>query len=321
MINKVTNNSLIPSKFDHSNLDTLAQLSRFPKTGGLRQPDALLKRAKTKYFTNALSLKLADLKTDLMQSYYNSYHCNETLKQNGKKITGRYCNNRWCLTCNRIRTAKLINGYYGTLEKMEDKQFVTLTVPNVPAELLEETINDMATTINGIRKRFHRKTVGVKLVALRKLEVTYNKKRNDYHPHYHFIVNGYEEAQALKNFWVERYEGTSVNAQDVRPADNKSVMELFKYFTKIVTKGSLQIKQLDIIFSAMRGKRVFQSMGIKKDVSEDIEEVQSQEYAVLESSIIDWEWEGIDWVDKSTGEVLTGHTPSQVVLDILENSS
>ena len=88
-------------------------------------------------------------------------------------------------------------------------------------------------------------------------------------------------------------------------------MELFKYFTKIVTKQQIYLKPLDVIFSAMRGMRVFQPMGIKKDVSEDIKELQSERYADLESREVEWTWLDTDWIDRTTGETLTGYTPSE----------
>ena len=39
--------------------------------------------------------------------------------------------------------------------------------------------------------------------------------------------------------------------------------ELFKYFSKIVSNKTIEIKALDIIFNAMRGNRVFQPMNVK----------------------------------------------------------
>src|ERR1035437_2148495 len=79
----------------------------------------LKKRARSKFVANALSLALVDTKSELNQSYWNTWHCNETLTQHGNKITARYCNNRWCNTCNRIRTAKLMNGYLPALKKLQ----------------------------------------------------------------------------------------------------------------------------------------------------------------------------------------------------------
>ena len=90
-------------------LDTLAQLRTETPS---KPPVTLVKRAKAKFLTNGLSFPLIDLNSPLKKSYWLTWHCTSVLLQEGQKITSRYCNNRWCIVCNRIRTAKLINGYF-----------------------------------------------------------------------------------------------------------------------------------------------------------------------------------------------------------------
>lgn len=310
-------------------LDTLAQLATPAPDKGLRGgKSVLLKRARSKYITNNITLKLADLDNARKKSYYNTFHCCRQMVQQGKKVTSKYCNNRWCLTCNRIRTAKLVNGYMKPLlQEMEDKYFVTLTIPNVPAEMLSETLDTMHSTFRAIMKTFEKqekRSVGIKkrLVGIRKLETTFNPAAGTFHPHYHNVVEGKETAEALVDEWLKRYPDANRAAQNVKPADAGSVMELFKYFTKIATNKVVHIQALDTIIAAMRGRRVFQAMGIKKNVSEDIEELRSQIYADLEEREAFWTWieGGSDWVDGSTGEMLTGYVPSANVIRITENT-
>lgn len=291
-------------------LDTLAQLATERKI--------LQKRARSKYITNNISIRLADLKSEMEKSYWNSFHCCETLTQSGQSVIGKYCNNRWCLTCNRIRTAKLINGYAGTLKALTDKQFVTLTIPNVPGPELEQSIIQMQKEFRLIQKLFQirRKTP---IVGIRKIEVTFNPTRNDFHPHFHLVVSGSEIASAIINEWLKRFPSASRQAQDERPADDNSTMELFKYFTKIITKKHFYIDALDTIFKAMRNKRTFQPMGIKKIVSEDIAELQAIIYNDLEPREAVWTWiqEATDWIDQKSGETLTGYSPSEAVKNLL----
>ena len=70
--------------------------------------------------------------------------------------------------------------------EMQKYEFVTLTSPNVTAERLEEEIRDYAKAFKRFSelKAFDNMNVGY----IRKLELTYNKDRNDYNPHYHLIV-------------------------------------------------------------------------------------------------------------------------------------
>ena len=53
------------------------------------------KRARAKAFTNSYLFDLIDLKSPLVKSYWNTYHCSRTILQEGKKLTSKYCNNRW----------------------------------------------------------------------------------------------------------------------------------------------------------------------------------------------------------------------------------
>ena len=277
----------------------------------------LQKRARAKYLTNGITDKLRRLDSDLKQSYLNTFFCASILVQSGLKITGKYCNNRWCLVCNRIRTAKLIIAYRDVLERLPDKHFVTLTVPNVPAAELYATIRLMIQEMRRIQNHVFRKR-GAPITGVRKLECTYNAIRNDFHPHLHLVVSGGQAAADLVSEWLKAWPTAKRAAQDVRPADMNATMELFKYFTKVLTDGTVYASALDVIFTAMRGLRVFQPMGIRKDIPEDIEEIQAEIYRDLEERETHWNWVETDWVDKSTGEVLADYTPSANLKKLIE---
>jgi len=296
-------------------LDTLAQLTPVRKN--------LQKRARSKYITNALAMKLADLNSPLRQSYWNSYHCCESLQQTGQTIVGKYCNNRWCLTCNRIRTAKMIIGYDESLRRLTSRRLLTLTVPNCNAESLLDTIEKMQTTIRMIQKSLlKRKSLPIKIVGLRKLEITYNPKRNDFHPHFHIVLSDDSDVcKIVIDEWLRRFPEANRSAQDERPCDDSTTMELFKYVTKIVTKNRLYVSALDTIFKATYRKRTFQPMGLKKDVSEDVEEIQSIIYSDLIPAEATWTWfdEATDWIDQGSGETLTGYTPSEAIKKLIND--
>lgn len=278
----------------------------------------LRKRAKAKYVTNSVTFRLTKLDSSLHKSYLNTFFCASTLRQSGDKITGKYCNNRWCLVCNRIRTAKLIQGYNTVLEDLPDKYFVTLTIPNVTGNDLSVTIRKMISDLSVTVGNLQRKKFNIKL--LRKLECTYNPLRNDYHPHFHLIVSGEKVSRVIVDAWLKLYPAANMQAQDIRPADKGAIIELFKYFSKIISKGSIYPEPLDIIFRAMYQRRVFQPVGIKK-ITEDIEELQSEIYADLIEAERTWTWIENDWIDKETGECLTGYEPSEVLINLLTKSN
>jgi len=236
------------------------------------------------------------------------------LDQEGVRLKGKYCNNRWCNGCNRLRTAKLINGYSPALQKLYDPYFVTLTIPSVPHDKLGESMELMHKRFYQLRDRMRKQ--GFPVIGLRKMECTYNPAKG-YHPHYHLIVSGEHIAKQIVNDWLTYYwKGTSPKGQDYKKADENSIKEMFKYFTKMITKSddgehSFSVEPLDKIFIAMKGKRVFQPMGIKR-VSEDIEKEQSVQYDGITPNYKTWQYDDkkADYVDKF-GLTLSGYVPSE----------
>lgn len=302
------------------------------------------KRSRRKYFSWRFVLPLIDLNSPLTKSYWNTFYCCNTLIREGEKVTATwtrneegnlmspYCKNRWCLVCSSIRTAVLINTYKPILESWDDKHFVTLTVPNMPT-------GDLAGAIDGIQREFRKikhmmkirngRGKGDKFVGFRKLECTYNHDRDDFHPHYHVIVRGEGAACELLNEWLRRFPEARKIAQDVRKADDDSVMELFKYFTKLTAKingkyGVPKIEALDMMFQTMRGRRTFQNFGFntprveKEEISEEVKEVAKEIEKETVREVYVWAQEYHDWVCKETGELLTGYEPTERWRELVE---
>lgn len=297
-------------------LDTLAQLRTDPPTKPL---ETLTRRAKAKFITNGLIFPLIDLNSPLKNSYWRTWHCTNVLLQEGHKITSQYCNNRWCIVCNRIRTAKMINKYYPVIKsELPDLYFTTLTFPNVKGEDLRQAISDMISNFQRIKDKMRNRDQ-VKIKGIRKLECTTNYKRWDYNPHFHFLINGRDPAELLQKYWLLRYPQAYHKAQDIVKANDGSIIELLKYATKLVTKddytkldnGQIQIqihpKALDTIFRALYRKRTYQGFGIKLKLNEDVEELKSEVYEEILSDIDVWKWDqdNSDWIS-TYGELLTG---------------
>lgn len=122
---------------------------------------------------------------------------------------------------------------------------------------------------------------------------------------------------------------SSWKAQDVRPADDKSLKELFKYFTKltvttkdkegkILDKSLIDPKRMDVIFRALRGRRVYQPFGGIRVLDEEIDTVQVQKYDFLEEGKTQvWRWKANDWMN-DVGECLTGYQPSKKFAEFLD---
>jgi len=284
----------------------------------------LTKRSRSKFFAMAFILRMVDVDSHLRKSYWNSYHCCDKMAETSSgKTSSNYCNNRWCLVCNRIRSAKMIHAYMPVLKEWDDKHFVTLTIPNVPADGLNLAIDTMQAGFRKIKHQFQtqnqRKQRDEKLIGLRKLECTYSIDRDDYHPHYHAVIQGEQNACDLLAEWLKRFPDAKEAAQDIRPADDDSVHELFKYFTKLIAKinGKTAIlpEQLDVMFRVLRGKRTFQNFGFikpkgTKEISDEAMEIAKEIEREIVVEVYQWCQEMHDWIGKTTGKKLTGYEPS-----------
>jgi hypothetical protein len=297
------NNSLL-------SLDTIAQ----PVHAKGRED--LLKRAKNRYFSSELARALSVVDSPLNKAYRRTiFDCTALLIQEGYSIKSKYCNARWCNTCNRIRTAKLLEGYRKPLEAFSDLQFVTLTAPYVTREDLKEAIKTRIKTVQLII-RARRRTTAIN--GIRKLECTYNAEADRYHPHFHFFIDGKENAEWVVSQWLQRNPTAKHWCQDIQPA--KDLIELFKYTTKIVSKTDkgfqVYVQPLDNIFQSMYGLRTFQPFGNVRMVSEDIENIKADTYDVPWYESLVWMWEGNDWHSMITGEPLTGYEPSKRMIEL-----
>lgn len=300
-------------------LDKLAQLQPTLNINELQGREKLKKKARAKYFTNALVARLLPIDSNLHKSYLNSYYCNSVYEQKGNTLTTTYCNNRWCMVCNRIRTAKMINGYIDPIKALIDPYMVTLTVPNVPDAELSHTIDLMISAFSKIVNSWNTHNKENKLTGIRKIECTYNPNTDTFHPHFHVILSKKENASSLVDKWLRAFPDAKNIAQNCKQADLFSLMELFKYFTKILTnKHDFYAEKMDIIFNSMRRRRVYQPFGNVHIVSEDIDEYETQAYKDLADEDRMWKWLDSDWVDENTGECLSGYTPNQQFKELID---
>lgn len=288
------------------------------------------KRARAKYVQGPLLDALISLNSRYQKRYQDTKMCSGLIYQDNGKLTSRYCGNRWCRICNRIRTGKLLNGYKPALQNMKDQQFLTLTVPNVTGNQLRATIQKMISTVRRIQEIRRQKENIPGINCIRKLECTYNVEHDNYHPHFHFIIDGLTEAEYLRDMWLKFWPDANPKGQKIVKAYNAK--ELFKYFTKLTSKSSKKVDRrgkciineedhypeaLDLIFQAIEKIRIVQPMGKIKMVSDDIEELTAEKY---DETITDdpenkfFMWNGKNWFSPYTGNLLTSFEPNKQLI-------
>lgn len=258
--------------------------------------ETFAKRGRADFFSTNFKIALANANTTspYRNKYLKSIICSRELTAKDGKITGIYCNQRWCITCNRIRTALLLNKYLDQIKAMTEPYFFTLTLKNCKAEDLRERVKFMVKTWGIIQKKFYKKG---NTIGFRKLEVTYNQKFNDYHPHFHGIINSKEKAEIVVKQWIKAVTaaGIEISAQwqNIKPAKAGSEKELMKYTTVLLPKrkkgqswedllikdGYIKkhLQSQDIIFQALEKIRTFQYFGFKQQEPEAEQESQEEE--------------------------------------------
>ena len=242
--------------------------------------EALQKRAKRKYINAPLIEHLSLLNSPLKSKYIDTLKCSSSIKvtDDGKTCT-RYCKRTWCAICAPIRTAIRINNYTKSLNELQDLQFTTLTIANVPANEIKNTIQRFRLIFRQFRNTY-KKATGLVFKGVYNFEVTYNYKTKLYHPHIHILheyIDNFSHSDTgelcndLIIYWLDHTIGeTSAKAQDTRPCTD--LIEGFKYQSKSIFKlkvknqfhAFIPVVELDNIFQQIEGVRCFQPFGIKK---------------------------------------------------------
>ncbi|MDC5467571.1 protein rep, partial [Acinetobacter baumannii] len=162
-------------------------------------------------------------------------------------------------------------------KQKEDKQFIflPLTTPNVKNEHLE---NEIKIYNKSFKKMFERKKVKtITKGYVQKLEITYNKKRDDYNPHFHVLIAVNKSYFTDKRYyisqkeWLEMWrdvtgnsEITQVHIQKVKRNNNKELYEMAKYSGKD-NDYLINQKVFDAFYKALKGKQVLVYSGLFKD--------------------------------------------------------
>lgn len=168
-----------------------------------------------------------------------------------KLYTANFCHNRFCPMCAKRKALKDMVALDCMTKWIIEKQerrflFLTLTVPNVCADALDSKIREMNYAFDKFvrRKSFKKAVKGY----VKKLELTYNKKADSYHPHFHVLLSvskGYfsNMTQYLtRDKWLSEWQAVmndnDINQVDIRAfrenndKEQKAILELAKYIAK-----------------------------------------------------------------------------------------
>ena len=213
-----------------------------------------------------------------------------------KLDVGFFCGIRLCPGCawrESIRNAERVASISGALaDQGRVMLMVTLTVPNVPADRLRSAVQHINRSWVRLLKR---QRYAPWADNVRKLEITYNRARDDYHPHLHCIVyvtpsyfgKRYISQQQLLQDWREVTGLPQITQVDVRRCRDRgttnAVLEIAKYSAK-ASDYSQSEEVLDTMYGALHHTRLMTYAGKCKALSTAYDGGELEEYKQLDTT-------------------------------------
>lgn len=244
------------------------------------------KKQRNQVFQKFIKRHIGENQMDLVEdcNTFLSFVADKTLEKQ-KLYKANSCKNRFCPVCAWRKARKDALGLslmMQYIKQQENKEFIflTLTTPNVMCEELE---NEIKRYNNSFRKLIKRKKVGSVIKGyVRKLEITYNKKRDDYNPHFHVLIAVNKSYFTDKRYYISQQEWldlwrdvtgiseiTQVQVQKIRQNNNKELYEMAKYSGKD-SDYLINQKVFDAFYKSLKGKQVSVYSGLFKEAKKKL---------------------------------------------------
>jgi len=238
-----------------------------------------------------------------------------------------FCKNRFCPMCawrQSQKDAMKISILMDYIEIEHDKTFIflTLTAPNVMGEDLKSEITWYNKAFKKLVERDEVKKVNQGYI--RKIEITYNAYRNDYHPHFHcvFAVNksyfksrDYINQSEWLTLWREVMNDETITQVDVRrvkknninsSSRNKAINEIAKYSAK---DDDYFISQdiFDVFYTVLKGRQVITFNGLFSLANKKYKSKELDYYKTFDETKYVWlilnQWGGSEYIEKRRKQV------------------
>ncbi len=231
-------------------------------------------------------------------------HCGDYLvmaedepRENRKLLSGYFCRQRLCSGCAWRRSVKAAQCLSAISAKLAAEGrvmlMITLTIPNVPGPELRDSFRHL---YESWHKFMRRKRYACWADNVRKLEVTYNRERDDYHPHLHALVYvrpGYfkgktyiSQAQLLEDWRAvtKQPEITQVDLRRCRDrGESNGIVEVAKYTVKASDYNHSQ-DVFNTMYKALKHTRLMTFGGQCKELRDAYQRGELSEYDELETT-------------------------------------
>lgn len=249
----------LKSKYGESyNLGDLHIVTEDINKEKLKKEWNVLKKVQIKYSdmcqSTIRSIKLTNSSLDKIKfcGNYLEFLANKSFDKH-KLQRGSFCCTRLCPTCAKRKSLRWIFALSLMIEyvnSMYDYEYLllTLTAPNVKGDDLHDELKKYSKAFDQMLKR--KKYKAIVKGFIRKLEITYNKKTDTYHPHYHVIIavdkwyftnkDLYIKRDTWLKDWQRAMKDSSITQVDIRKVYNKSTVDTD------LTKSSIQSGILEV---------------------------------------------------------------------------
>ena len=253
--------------------------------------------------------------TDTQRSRFR--HCGDYLvfledeaREKRKLDVGFFCGIRLCPGCawrNSIRDAERVAAISGALaDEGKIMLMVTLTVPNVSAEELRNTVQHINRSWHRLIRR---QRYAVWADNIRKLEITYNSVADTYHPHLHCVVyvspsyfgKRYISQDQLLKDWREVTGQPQITQVDVRRCRDRgttnAILEVAKYSAKSSDYSKAE-DVLDAMYTALHHTRLMTYAGRCKKLSAEYDAGKIDKYRQTDTTLytmrVVYVWQRLD---------------------------
>jgi len=170
--------------------------------------------------------------------------------------------------------------------------FLTLTVPNVAGDELVGELDEQYLALKRLIQRKEFKAISKGFI--RKTEITYNQKRNDFHPHIHMLIavnKSYFRKKSLyvtqhkwQEIWKKCKKDNSITQVNVKKANESSFKELAKYEAKDFDMLGYSQEVFDVFYKALKGRKTLTFNGCFQEAKKMYKEGKLDEYKEVDKT-------------------------------------
>ena len=218
-------------------------------------------------------------------------------RNRSKIVKANRCMNRFCPICMATKARKeaymlLIILKFLSCAKGYEFIFLTLTVPNVAGE---ELVRDLDEPYLALKRLIQRKEFkAISNGFIRKTEITYNQKRNDFHPHIHMLIavnksyftekSLYVSQHKWQEIWKKCKKDNSITQVNVKKANESSFKELAKYEAKDFDMLGYSQEVFDVFYKALKGRKTLTFNGCFQEAKKMYKEGKLDEYKEVDKT-------------------------------------